>query len=756
MNFNINFLRSAFRILAKYILFAVPFSVLFVFAPLPFSYISSKAFVFRILVELGAVCAVFDWAFTRERNSIRREAAPAARASFSHPIIIALFAFLLSAVFSTFFAVDSWHAFFGNMERSEGVFMLIHYAVFVFLAVYIFSEKDWVRFFKMFIIAAFLMVFYAYLQYFGVESFPFALPPSGRPGSFLANPAFLSSYILLALGAAGIIYVSSLKGSLWRYFSAITALLSVPVLFFAAVRASIGGLIAAAFIFFFLSALRSKDGDGNDLENRIISIRTARIAFGMLAIITLFFLLTRSLELWKSVPGIARFAAFSLEDASLRTRLIALGSSAAAFLERPFFGWGPENFLIAYNQHYNPSYALYEEAWFDRPHNKFIEIAVTQGAVGFLAYLGLIGAFIASLLRLSRSASLRHILFSVLAAYLAQNFFLFDTPASSLGFFALLGFAASHSRFDRKFSSKLPRIFVSAGSGAARWLRQTVSVAAPFVTAGVTAFVAFSLYTYHYIPYSQASLFVSVAKSQVGEKVLRSSDRFLLPYNFIQPELRQQFLDLLDRSGLIVNPAFAPLVSRATNAMEEVISREPNYDPRHRIRLAEIYTDLGKDNPVYFKVAEEHARKALTLAPKRQDIYYVLAFSLAGQGRFDEAIATMREAVSLEPKVAKARYHLGLELALGGKTHWDEAVYEFEKANDIGFVKLLPSDVANIVRIYKEMLYAYIGDRDKERVVMVASAFKRTPDAPVEDLDRIISLAEMGEWEILSRAVRGQ
>ena len=207
------------------------------------------------------------------------------------------------------------------------------------------------------------------------------------------------------------------------------------------------------------------------------------------------------------------------------------------------------------------------------------------------------------------------------------------------------------------------------------------------------------------------------------------------------------------------NPEFDPLSNLAIESLEEVVKKNPGYKPQNYILLAEAYTEKGKDNPKLLKIAENYLRQALNLSPKRQELYYLLAFNLSGQGRLKESVELNRVAVNLSPKVAKAHYNLGLSLTLAGQDNWDEAEGEFGRALEIGLINpatiVIESDYTNIAIALEEMLSTYILNRDKERTVSVAGKLKivyfnlRHDPVLIESLDEIVKLAREEKWNEL-------
>lgn len=745
-------IQSILRSATKYVLLLVAITPIVVFRyQVLYPYLFSKALFFRVVVEVAAMLALL---YALGRSSARAGSdTPRGAPIFNFnwrklartPFVIFLTIFFISATLSTLTAVDNFHAFWGDIERGDGLFNLLHLFTFLALTLVIFDKRDWTWFFRISLGVGAIMMFYGWLQYLGVKSFPFALNVSGRPGSFFDNPLFLGAYLILLAIVASIIYHVSSKASFWRYFAALVGIGSLLTIFITDSRGTLLGLFGGlVFLLLFLAFRPKKDREVSNggLDRRKLS----RILIGVMALLFVLFWFTRGTGLWQSIPGVRRLTNFTLADSSLKTRLISLESSSRAFLEKPIFGWGLENFMVAYNKHYNPDYALYEEAWFDRAHNKVVEVGVTQGTFGLLAYLGIFASFLHLLFRKDGPEGnvmeeARPFIAAGVIAYFIQNLFLFDIPEIYVMLFSIFGFwlwARHHSEPDQS-GAQVPRKF-----------SKTLFTIPVFVMVPVAAYV---LYAYNILPFYQVALYRQTTAEKIGEKILTASPRFLTPYNFLQPKLRFYFAEAVSDPIVLRNPKFNPLVEKAIGAVGEVVEREPKYDPRNYIILAEIYNERAKDNPELFKRSEAYLRRALELSPKRQDIYYHLAFALAGQGRYPEAIEVAREAVALSPRVAKAHYNLGIELALAGKEYWDEARQEFARAQDIGFVKFLPNDLKNILVVYKEMLYAYIVAKDKGRIVEVAERFKKIKPEFTIEMETVIDLAGRGDWETLVKAL---
>ena len=116
------------------------------------------------------------------------------------------------------------------------------------------------------------------------------------------------------------------------------------------------------------------------------------------------------------------------------------------FVERPLFGWGPENYYVAAQRHLarpNKRTRVYDHA-----HNLIIEEAATRGLAGLAVYLALWGFTFRVVVRAARGACARDralVVFAgaALAGWFVQSQSLFYSPSIWLQHMLLLGFVAS-------------------------------------------------------------------------------------------------------------------------------------------------------------------------------------------------------------------------------------------------------------------------------------------------------------------------
>lgn len=129
--------------------------------------------------------------------------------------------------------------------------------------------------------------------------------------------------------------------------------------------------------------------------------------------------------------------------------------SKKAIADRPFFGWGTDNFDRAFQSHFNNQLLENKngaEAWFDRAHNIFFDQTIETGYVGFiiyiLVYISIIGSMLYVLFRSKERSD--HILAFIVIIYFVGHFMeiqtAFDTSISyvPLAIMASLGAILFH------------------------------------------------------------------------------------------------------------------------------------------------------------------------------------------------------------------------------------------------------------------------------------------------------------------------
>lgn len=683
-----------------------------------FPFVFDKLIFFRSLIELSSLLFLLYLIYSLYRGDFYLILAKL-KTLFKNPLTIFVVLFLASALLSSLLAFNPYRAFWGDIERGDGTFSLIHYILFFLIAFLIFRQKDWLRFFKISLVISLILIIFAFLQLpvFGIEKLPFNLSTADRPGSLLGNPSFLASYMIFTLIFAAIVYKSQQISNnfnkfqltlfkFWHYFSVLMVAVSTLMIFITGTRGAIMGLAIGIFVLLLYFSFQKQSIFINFYKFPSVSLK--KISIFLLALIFIFgavFWFTREAPIWQDIPGLNRLAQTNLfggNDYSTIVRLMTWKISWEAFKEKPIFGWGPDNYLIAFEKYYNPDLAIYGEGlWIDKAHNKIIDIAVMQGVAGLLAYLGIFGSFFYLLLKKSIGNYIAPFFIAGITAYFVQNLFLFDHPSSYLVFLALIGFFVYLSECVDEGSSLRVKN---------RPFKYRLILSAVFGI--IIIFFIYLFYFYNYIPYRQASDFWKSTENTDVNFLLAQLKKATNPYNFAQYTIRGKGVDLIylgqyfENEKYISNPKFFGLADFLIGIMDDFIKREP-YDVRLLMKQVEALNAVARaypeKNEVLYKEGEVILGKAMAISPKRQEVYYHLAFNLANQKRFSESIAIARQAVDLSPKVARSHYHLGFMLFLTGNN--DDALKEFDIVQklDPKFSTLLSGDINNILLIYDRL-----------------------------------------------------
>jgi len=704
----------------RWLLFGATLVPLIVTPGLLFPFVSGKSFFFRFLVELSTIFAVaLFWykVFPYEKL----------RAIIKNPTTIFVVLFFISYTLSAFFSLDAYSAFWGNIERMEGVLGMAHFLMFFFLITLFFERQQWLTFFKLFLITSVPVFWVALLQYAGV-SFSSLIPAGTRPESLLGNPAFVGVHFLFVLATSLFLcdeYRN--KKGFWYWFALCGVTMSLLGILLSQTRGVMLGLLAGIAIFFVLKFLKG--------EARVRWSYVMIVIVGVLSV----FMFTRHLVFWQYIPGVGRLLTTSTSDTTIQTRLIATKISWSAFKERPLLGWGPENYGIAFNSHYDPTYLSYEEAWFDRAHNKVAEIAVMTGVVGLLSYLGIFFALFFVLYRRWTETGFRYFI-AFFIAYFLQNLALFDQVNSYVVFFSSLGFVVS-TTFDQ------PPLKMSS------FKIHDTSFFTKICVTGIICFLFFVFYSYTLLPYLQVRRYVGVTKERAADVITQRSDSFLYPITFAQGDIRNIFANTFLTPNVLGSREFDFFSDKILHALEEWVKLHPR-DPRLYIKLIEAYNERAKRDVSFSLRAEELGRKALVVAPKRQELYFQLAYTLVTQGRGEEAIDLAKRAVDLSPSVGKSHYVLGVILSLSGKQYWREGEEAIDRGLALKLTKTLEDDRRNILVISRRNIVQYIKERDRDGVMRNARRIVRVDPATQTDFENVIVLAERGDWISLDSIVK--
>jgi len=618
-------------------------------------YILSKTFPFQILVLLllgiWAVLLVLDFKKYRPSRNL---------------LVISLSIFLFVVFLSMIFSTNFYRSFWGNAERTEGFINLLHFYLF---ALAIFSVlKDKPEILKKLILwtltVSLLAAFYPLLQKAKILFSP-AGEGFGRPGGSFGNPTFLSGYLLVHL-FLGLWYLFDNLSQKKKIFSAINIfLLFILIVDFAVfvwvqTRGSFIGLFLGIFIALIASLFVFP-------KKYKIIVGVALLAIALSA--GLFWAFRSEIKnsiFAKKIPIINRLANVSFNDSSARARWVTWQWSLEWFKKRPILGVGQDMFYMVFDDNYSANNQSLMSERFDRSHNKYIDVLVMNGAIGFLAYLFLLGTIFYIIAKKIKEATNFEakvawlVIVALFVAYMGHNFFVFDTPANSLIFYFLLSWLLVFSF--RPTASPNPSIKKEVGFNPSKLF--VVSLFLILVLGTVFYFV-------DYKPYQAARLVFEAAAATPTDipKVFDYYKQTIAKETFINTETRKMWADYFMKV-LLYSRFQKPLLDNASSKSysEELIAElEKGYQHEPMIDFyvysANIYAQLtwvsgfGESDKAYFGEREkwwfsEIARKW----PQRTDFYIIYAEDQVFRENYDYAEKLADEILTRTPNYGRAQW----------------------------------------------------------------------------------------------------
>jgi len=630
-------------------------------------------------------------------------------------VLIAVTLFIAVFALSSINGVDFSRSFWSKHERMSGLLMHLH--LFGFFLVLSSTFRSWKEWKKIFLVTSGIAVIVSVL--FLLSEIEVGLPGmwSAKGGATLGNSSFLGSYLLFN-GFLALILTIKRKG-LWRVLA--------------------GGAFAIISIALILS-----------------SADAARLSFlGALFLLGLFYLIFKRPEFRFKIAGVViliistvvlLYLVFS-PDAFLHKkmvnrlgapRFIVWGEGWQAFKDKPFLGWGPENFIIVFSKYYDSYKPIAGGApWFDRAHNIVFDSLATIGGVGFLAYLMMLGSvFIASAKRLIKKNKfwVSGILTVLVISYFIQNLTVFDMPASFMMLFLILAFTSSLSGERRvaKVGSKSPKYWV-----------------------GLLLLLVFCGTFFFFViqpvrgGMKVINSLVTIPRSQTINEVAKNNpnqlDTFFNNNSQSRIELYKKTLDttplgkyqirnfLAGRSQSFIQNNVKLIPQSVIRGEFEFIAgmlektrKESPQDFKSILSLAQIYGFYSLVDPQKAPEAIEVAKQAIELSPNHQKAYWALVQIHLYQRKLDKALPLARKAKNLEPRYLKSHQVLIQVLQMMGKQ--EEAKKAAQEALKIGLNELDRRDNLEIGNYKDVMRFAQVVGDTKKIKEIAQKAVDRNPE----------------------------
>jgi O-antigen ligase len=596
--------------IARICTLAAIFTPLLLINGLYFPFISGKAIIFRILVELALAFFLAHILLANNRTELVQKI----KTQLRRPINISVIAFALIAVITALISQNPTQAFWSNFERGEGAFQIMHYALFFILSTILFSDqKTILRAVKATILTSILLCIYGFGQlYFDAnpnqalaQKFGI-IAASSRISGTLGNPSYLAGYLIISI--ALIIYMlrrakRPFQKILWGILAAIEA--------FALLQTGTRGALLAVIVGIF-AVLIAEIWFAHTRKGQLI-------AFSVLTICTISgigFLATNQATFWKHIPVVNRFLNISGALKEIQPRLWTWGSAVAGVIERPLTGWGAENFPYAFDKYYNPKH-FGIESFFDRTHNVFLEYLISGGVLLLLAYLAIFFFYYKEIRRYPRNLW-KSILFALPIAYFTQGFFLFDVLPVYIILYTFIVFAINLNQ-DTPIDLTEDQYELN-GTG----LLGTLAVATILITSIITTAI---------FPFQKNIALANAHRPANGDEGVRA---FQAAYNLPSPIGQEETVASFNRFiiNIIEGTARAnPNISK--EAIRSVVDMANQWFDLNRSKMAGLkntYTNGGLNlragilfnQPDYLERSQALYREALEIAPTRIEFIAIL------------------------------------------------------------------------------------------------------------------------------------
>ncbi len=647
------------------LIFLIPFIPLYVNNSLFFPFITGKAFVFRIIVEIAFAL----WLLLLLRD---KKYAP----KFSW-LSLAITIFTIAIFVADMLGMNPLRSFWSNSERMEGWVLIIHLWAYFVATTGIFGTGDegrrmWHTFFKVTLFAASCVGAYGFLQIFGWATIH---QGSSRIDASLGNSAYMAVYMLMHAFIAFYMSLTVMerakengtkKGGLFWIYLALGLIFSF-LIFETATRGTILGLVGGIMLALGIYAVFGKSLRRGSEE--VQSKKSRWISAGVIIFIILLSVIlvaSKNTSFVKSHETLNRLASISFNGNDGQARGFIWPMAIKGVFHAPektiktiVFGVGQENFNYIFNANYNPQMWT-QEQWFDRAHSVFLDWLVAGGLIGFLLYISLFIFAITAIWRKSENNSLsfseKCVLTGLFVGYAIHCVFVFDNIASYLLFFTMLGFI--HSLTATKSLRWLERADIQSENTVV--VRDYIFLPIIAILFGIT------LYFVNIRPIQANTRLIAAMTGCSGGGTLSANlyARALdMDQYMINQEIREQLLGCANGvigSGLStdVKQSFYNLALKEIN---EQIKTSP-LDARAYVIGGSFLNQVGD-----WQDGRSILEKANELSPHKQSLIFELATNYINSGKEKEASVLLQQAYESAPENTTAKIGYVSTLVLTGQ-----------------------------------------------------------------------------------------
>ena len=701
--------------------------VFLVFKGLLFPFITSKQIVFNVIIE---VLLVFWAAFIIKYPEYRPK---------KSWITFGLFGFFLALLASCTISVDFNLSFWGDIERMLGVFHLLHFLGFYLILITAFREwKDW----KILLIIS--IIFATLVSFVG-------LPEDKKAYSTIGNTAYVSGYLIFNMYFAMILFFREKTGLKWLYLA------PIPIMILEFDKANTtGALVGLGFSLIILSLLYTFLS-----KNKTIKIITL-VSFLFLASLVTAVLTNRNSDWVKHNRVFDNIVGIDVNKSTFQTRLISWKAAIADFPRHPILGTGHGNYAIIFDRHFDASFYNYtdSETYFDRAHNNVIDILSTSGLAGAMTYLFIFLALAYYLIKgfikkyIDRNEFI--LISSLVIAYFVQNLAVFDSLVTYMGLMIVLGYVFwLYNEGEETLVEEAGQSIREKINALTKDRKLDNPEILSLALVGLLMIVI--IFQYNYKPYKMLNLTIDAQRDWSNGQLKETHEKYkeaLALNTVLDRDSRTSMLRLWMNPNKLIKLKDPELIQEVIDfnikAAEDNVAYNRS-DSLNQMLLAEMLNTAAtvyrskEDKFIYYSDrALEAIDDSIAASPGRVPVYYQKAQIQLTRGMTEQALETLRTAVSLNPDYVDSSCHLGRTLIYykqeeEGYKSIDECIdkeganrlipADFVKAlanhyaqnNDLirlaklaeRLVVLEPKNANNLVNLAK--IYAQIGETQKAK-----------------------------------------
>lgn len=370
--------------ISKFCGFLVDFSVfsILLVVPVYFSFVSEtwnifelpKVVFFRYLLALG----ILAWL-------LRVVLSGSFKYKFPKIVFWILAGLALSALVSVSLSIHPGLSFWGKYQRQQGFFSLLSYLFFFLLSISAMRDLKKVKiFFGAAIMSSFVACFYGLLQFLYLDPMNWAEPFELhlRVFSSLGQPNFFGHYLIMIIPLTVYCLFFMTNKFLARFVFLLLIVLELACLYYTKSRSAWLALMGEfwfAIVFWLAFSKRKK-------------VLWSFLAASLFFLVIVFSVAMMPKDYNGFRPNNRLFSALNLSVGSTQMRMYywlgAINEFVHTSWSRKIFGYGQDVLSDVTVKWYKPTWSVWEKLnmWPDRAHNLILDVLMSLGVVGLLAY----------------------------------------------------------------------------------------------------------------------------------------------------------------------------------------------------------------------------------------------------------------------------------------------------------------------------------------------------------------------------------